>query len=136
MKIERMCIFPHSVEMFFFTLGGNFFSTLGGNGSNFCQEVSVRPQKVQELHSPDHSNLTFHLWDSNSNNFVRFLFIQRRYFQTHTNNISARSWVKYEIENGFATFRLYNMDIFGAKVLFILFGIGILGTQNEGRIVS
>ena len=49
----------------FFTLGGNFFSTLGGNGSNFCQEVSVRPQKVQELHSPNHRNLTFHLWDSN-----------------------------------------------------------------------
>ena len=41
-----------------------------------------------------------------------------------------------EIENGFATFRLYNVDIFGAKVLFIWLGIGILGTQNEGRIVS
>ena len=25
MKIQRMCIFPHSVEMFFFTLGGNVF---------------------------------------------------------------------------------------------------------------
>ena len=62
--------------------------------------------------------------------------MQRRYFQTHKNNISARSWVKYEIENGFATFRLYNVDIFGAKVLFIWLGIGILGTQNEGRIVS
>ena len=66
-----MCIFPHlveffthSVEMFFPTIGGNVFSTLGGNGSNFCQEVSVRPQKVQELHSPNHRNLTFHLWDS------------------------------------------------------------------------
>ena len=66
MKIQRMCIFPHSVEMFFFyTWWKCFFSTLGGNGSNFCQEVSVRPQKVQELHSPDHRNLAFHLWDSN-----------------------------------------------------------------------
>ena len=64
----------NSENVYFSTLGGNvffytwwkcFFSTLGGNGSNFCQEVSVRPQKVQELHSPNHRNLTFHLWDSN-----------------------------------------------------------------------